>query len=168
MWKGCCKRQESCIQILRRRNNEETFKVPKHLWLDVGSAFLHNLSSGLGLCDFAGRRESAMIYTSYFGRIKNLGPRVGNLVSIARGAPEWFRGASHLMLAPSKKLLWRYKNGDLSPEGYKEEFTRKLEGLSVVFVGQICQGEVLLCWEGPGLFCHRHLVRDWFKKPQHP
>lgn len=105
-----------------------------------------------------------MIYTSYFGRIKSLDPRIGNLVSIARKAPKWFKGSGHIMLAPSSELLWKYKQGNLSPESYRKEFMAQLEGLSMRFVGQICQGEVLLCWEGPGLFCHRHLVREWFKK----
>ena len=23
---------------------------------------------------------------------------------------------------------------------------------------------ILLCWEKPGLFCHRHIVSNWFKQ----
>lgn len=105
-----------------------------------------------------------MIYTSYFANLKNLDPELGTPVSIARGKPKWFEGSSHPALAPSAELLKKFRAGRLSPEGYRKEFMEQLDGLSVKFVGSICQGEVLLCWEGPGLFCHRHLVREWFLK----
>ena len=45
----------------RRKNDEKTFKIPKRLWLDVGSIFIPNFPSSFGVCDFARRRESVMI-----------------------------------------------------------------------------------------------------------
>ncbi len=104
-----------------------------------------------------------MIYTSYFANHRNLDQSLVH-VSVARRAPKWFKGPSHPALAPTKDLLWRYKNGRISPDGYREEFMAQLEKLEVRFVGKLCSGEVLLCWEGPGKFCHRELVREWLVK----
>jgi hypothetical protein len=35
--------------------------------------------------------------------------------------------------------------------------------LDPAIVANELDGYTLLCWEGPGKFCHRHIVADWLK-----
>ena len=51
-----------------------------------------------------------MIYTSYFGKIKKLPPeQKARCISIARFTPKGVNIPQHIYLAPSKDILFRYK-----------------------------------------------------------
>ncbi len=105
-----------------------------------------------------------MIHTSYFAHLKQLPKDLGVPVSIARGAPKGFTGHTHISLAPSKELLYKYKEGIITSEIYTEDYNRYLNLLNLKFVASLLQGEILCCWERPEKFCHRHLVREWLNK----
>lgn len=108
------------------------------------------------------------IFTSYFSNIYNL--RDYTLISISRFSPAGFHGLSYISLAPSKKLLYNYKNKKLSKSDYfrifKEETLSQLNPQTVLdelYSLQIpdSKGLVLLCYEKPKDFCHRHFVASW-------
>jgi hypothetical protein len=112
------------------------------------------------------------IYTSYFGNIR----KIKNPVSIAISSPRWYTGPCYIKLAPSWGLvkgfkLKRVEDMDVAISLYRQEYTAKtLDKLdqNIVFdeLSQIYSGDdvVLLCYETPGKFCHRHLVAEWFLK----
>lgn len=103
-----------------------------------------------------------MIYTSYFAKYKG-----DKGVSIARFTPKWFKGYTYIDLAPSIGLLewWKHsKQTAQDIETYKIWYnTRVLCMLNPHKVASELDGKVLLCYEGPLAFCHRHLVAEWLR-----
>ena len=124
------------------------------------------------------------VYTSYFGNIKKMNSILSDFVffSVAGKTPEWFE----------KKNTKRFKKlGFLAPkyEWWKEwhdRFSDNLESveskkfyterydstvLSKLDIDRLreifedCDGiPVLLCYETPEKFCHRHLISDFLNK----
>ena len=109
-----------------------------------------------------------MIYTSYFANIRKL-PRNCVPISIALKSPNFYVGKVYKRLAPTSGILSSYKRtGD--EEAYKLSFEQLvLRHLDAKTVEQqlkdLSKGAipVLLCYEKPDSFCHRKLVRDWFR-----
>lgn len=103
-----------------------------------------------------------MFYTTYFARVKKLDPSL-NLVSIARVTPQGFPGRVFLQLAPSYSMLQEVKATG-NEEKYTREFLALLGRLDVHKVAaELGDGAILVCYEGVGRFCHRHLVADWLR-----
>jgi len=102
-----------------------------------------------------------MIYTSYFAKARRLR---GRLVSIALYPPRGMKVESEPRLAPSRELLRAYKAGEVDEAKYTEIFMRQLAKLDPIEIGRKLEGSILLCYEGPGKFCHRHLVAEWLRK----
>lgn len=96
--------------------------------------------------------------------------------AISLSAPIWYDGISYFPLAPSWELLNKYKQ-DHNEKEYTEVFNNQLNRLNAEeiykdFMGMLeinnmleadyrKDNVVLLCWESPEKFCHRHLVGDW-------
>lgn len=112
------------------------------------------------------------IYTSYFAKAKKL---PANLIQIAicQYKPEWFTGPCIRMLAPSPTILHNYKCTK-DEAYYIGQFTAYLRSLEFVKVMEaiedVSEGRdaVLLCYERPEDFCHRHLVADWLTEHGQP
>ncbi len=113
-----------------------------------------------------------MIYTSYFGKLKNL-PSNFEPICIARWRPTWYKGKSCLTLAPSKELLsWWKACGQTKEdektyiEWYKNETLSKHSAAAVYrIIKNLTPGKtpVLICYEKSG-FCHRHIIRKWLNE----
>lgn len=113
-----------------------------------------------------------MIYTSYFANIKNLSNDMITF-SIARWKPKQYKGATIISLAPSLELLqwWRASDkSELAKEKYIKTFNNYLNTKNpeqlVKLLKQKCNNKipVLLCFEKPEEFCHRHLIANWLNK----
>lgn len=122
-----------------------------------------------------------MIYTSYFARLQHF-PSSLFPISIARYPPKWYTGATMDFLAPTHEILQRWKNSNQTPEDekqYEEAFVKDV--LSHLLPLMIFYGAtiilpmqnkfsteqvdaVLLCYERPEKFCHRHIVAKWFRE----
>lgn len=104
-----------------------------------------------------------MIYTSYFSRYRG-----ENGVSIARSQPKNKGKPYHRelkMFRPPFWILEGFKNGSITEAEFKHYYKNiVLQGLDPVSWGKRLQGKVLLCWENPDSFCHRHIVADWLRK----
>lgn len=105
------------------------------------------------------------IYTGYYGNLRAY--KDLTKVAISLGMPKWVDASS----MPNMRMLnpkgWMLK----LPEG---EYTRHY----MAMLGKLDYGEivnlleslslgrdvVLLCYEVPGVFCHRHLVADWISQ----
>lgn len=99
-----------------------------------------------------------MIYTSYFAKYRGR-----NGVSIARTQPTTHPEYPDLM--PSWYLLKDYKNNNIDEAEYEHEYYRDvLSHLDPAKVAADLNGKVLLCWERPENFCHRHIVAEWLNK----
>lgn len=99
--------------------------------------------------------------TSYFAKT-SWHPKA---VSIARRAPDGFSGREYKKLAPKLWFFKKYKeDGDKEfyIDRYREEVLAFLDPHRVV--EELGSDAVLLCWEKPGKFCHRHIVADWIQE----
>ena len=112
------------------------------------------------------------LHTSYFARVKKLQEAgYGNLVCVAGYAPKFFYDLPNARfmpeLAPRRDWFWEWKrNNHLSNDWYIEKYNEtvlsKLDPRKVV--EELGDGAVMLCYEKPGDFCHRHLIADWIAK----
>lgn len=115
------------------------------------------------------------IYTSYFANIRKI-PLNFSLFSIAGKTPDWFPGERLTMFAP-KYYWWNewhstFKDdleSDKSIKFYKtmynETVLSKIDPLLMKeMFYKMEKTPCLMCYEGPGKFCHRHLVSDFLFK----
>lgn len=106
--------------------------------------------------------EKLNIKTGYFSKLKEYEKKGYVAISISKYPPKWFRGLKYPTLAPSK-LSYD------SLEAYCTAFDSKLSRLNPnIVINQLkalsnSQPIVLLCYEKPNEFCHRHLVADWIE-----
>lgn len=111
-----------------------------------------------------------MIYTSYFGNLKQILQINKNIVPIAicTRYPYWYKGIYYKKLAPKYNILNKWKN-DHDVESYTKEYNEQiLNKLDASVISKELYGLsnnndiVLLCYEKTGDFCHRNLVAKWF------
>ena len=105
--------------------------------------------------------------TSYYfsNRIRTAGL---NLVGISNSHPkelDWLQGMRlYRPLCPGWKLVHQYKDGKINRDEYEylynQEILLRLDPEEAF--SQLGEDAVLLCWEKPGLFCHRRIVARWF------
>ena len=101
-----------------------------------------------------------MIYTSYFSKYRGSPSKA---VSIATKTPKGFNGYECSELAPGWDLVLGLKNGTITEKEYRKRYKQKLMNLNVHKYAAMLEGRVLLCYEAPGKFCHRRIVRSWFR-----
>ena len=116
-----------------------------------------------------------MIYTSYFGNLKNL-PENIIPISICGKAPEWYNGFQYKKLAPKYDFFMEWKrnhDNDYYIKCFNEQVLDKLHILTVmrdlIDLANTAEDNIgkeicLICYEKPDEFCHRHLVSDWLNK----
>lgn len=112
-----------------------------------------------------------IIRTGYFSQLKKYEAMGYIPISISRIKPKWYTGATAIELSPSADLLYQYKNGFVDVEQYTARYFRELDKRVVnVYLKQWeklannTKGVVLLCYEKPNDFCHRHLLADFMNK----
>ena len=113
--------------------------------------------------------------TSYFANFRKLDKNKYIAVSIARITPVGF-DIKVEEFAPEKSTLFNYKNGKINEEQYTKEYTEQLDelfddGSMVNTLSYLNNLEkefnkeiVLLCYEGKGKFCHRHILSKYIKE----
>ena len=110
-----------------------------------------------------------MIYTGYFGGLHRV-PLDVVPISICGKAPDWYKGAQYKKLAP-KYAFWLVWKENHDNDYYIREFNAqvldRLDKQKVLAeLNTLSEGKsiILLCYERPEDFCHRHLVADWLSK----
>ena len=107
-----------------------------------------------------------MIYTSYFGN-KHI-PKEMHRRVIANSQPKGCNFKTELKLIPSWVLVSGYKNGSITPKEYAAEYTKQLDQINFSKLIEKYEDSendiVLLCWESPEKFCHRHLLANYLNK----
>ena len=96
--------------------------------------------------------------TSYYSKnANNL-----NAVSVAAKCPAFYKGREYKKLAPKYWFFKKYKeDGDEESytKSYYKEVLNKLNPREVY--EELGEDAVILCWEAPDKFCHRHIVAEW-------
>ena len=102
-----------------------------------------------------------MIYTSYFAMVHRVEDK-SKLIGIALWPPKGMGDIKCIrQLAPTKEILLRYKH-DYDKNAYIVAYKRDvLSQLDVHKVAKYLDGHILLCYEHPEAFCHRHIVAKW-------
>lgn len=112
------------------------------------------------------RQAGMEIFTSYYGRTKQLRKAGIEPVAISRGVPKWYDGASYQALAPTWAMM------HMTLDQYWEQYWRILSGLEPNFIlGEILQtvsvdanGIALVCYEKNPDECHRSAVAKWLNE----
>lgn len=105
-----------------------------------------------------------ILYTSYFAKCKSGDKRL----AICARPPEWYTGRCCSLLAPDYDLLWNYKNKHITKEQYTECYLKYLNSLGIDrVIAELHDGDILLCWEAKGKFCHRHILAEWLNSHGH-
>lgn len=101
-----------------------------------------------------------MIYTSYFAKYRG---RNGLSIALTQPTKDGVPYYPELeAFRPPKPLLRSYRLGEITEGEFRNAYRNfVLRGLNPVAWGKRLQGKVLLCWENPERFCHRHIVADW-------
>ena len=110
-----------------------------------------------------------MIYTGYYSKIKEYADSGLILLSIYRTKPEFAKSCIDIpQLFPSDKILWDHKKGKIDEMEYTSKYLDQLNELGVDRIIKMIQifgdNVVLLCWESPEKFCHRHILADYINK----
>lgn len=110
--------------------------------------------------------------TGYYAKLKTYISLGYVPVSIAGKCPDWYDGLEYKVLAPKYNFFveWKYGAHKGDNEYYVDQFNKcvlnglnrdsvigELENLAGVTHDKI----ILLCYEKPTDFCHRHLVAEW-------
>lgn len=113
------------------------------------------------------------IYTNYFGNMRHIYDKEKDnicFISICGKAPFWYKGIEYKKLAPKWSFFQGWKetrDNDYYIKHFQEEVLDTLDKNNVIKdLSQLSQGKdiVLLCYEKPNDFCHRHLVAEWLNK----
>lgn len=111
------------------------------------------------------------IFTSYYAKMKKC-MREYALVRVSVSMPNWFpvnlSGIPELY--PDWDLVDGIKNGSLTQGQYTQRYRAHLATLNkkaiisrLEQISNACGKDtvILLCYEAPDKFCHRHLVAEW-------
>ena len=99
-----------------------------------------------------------MILTSNF----KIAGHLPQAVAISLGVPRGWRGARCTVLAPPRPLI-KIMDPETFIPLYKAQVLDKLDSHKII---KDLGGDnfILLCWEDPGVFCHRRVVAAWMQK----
>lgn len=108
-----------------------------------------------------------MIYTSYYSKKISIDCKK---IQISNTKPSGYRvdyTAEHFY--PSD-IAWRYKSGLIDENQYIEEYRNKLskinDRLFDIIMNKYLSDTIyiMLCYESPEKFCHRHILTDWLNE----
>ena len=106
------------------------------------------------------------IYTGYFAKLKSIPDSIVP-ISICGKAPAWWKGIQYKTLAPHYSFFSEWKktgNNDYYIEHYNNDVLAALNVPMVLRELDTLSGGkdiILVCYEKPSDFCHRHLVAKW-------
>jgi hypothetical protein len=94
-------------------------------------------------------------------------------IAVSRKIPSKNCGCDsvYTSLAPSLTLLRDYKNGNINELGYTELYKLEMKASKSAwrYMNKILElskskDVYLVCWEGPGKFCHRHILKEMIEE----
>ena len=114
-----------------------------------------------------------MLYTGYFAKVREYLKHGLAPVNIALYPPKDYAFRACSSLYPPRDLLSHYKQRQDEAYFRKAYFQDVLNKLhpETVYKQLTRHGElksILLCYESPEKFCHRHLIAEWFSHSGYP
>lgn len=110
------------------------------------------------------------IYTGYYAKTKKYEEDGLCTVGVSGKRPDFFKGIAWKDVAPRWEHYSKWKSGEIGNDEYIELYTQMLDNLSKEDVSQFLkkleeeyEDIILLCYEKPGSFCHRHALADWLE-----
>jgi len=105
------------------------------------------------------------IYTSNYARHSNN----KNAIAISLTVPEWYEGTWFKYLAPKTDMVGKIKksSANYNQRKYTRDYLDVLKARNVnprALVDALSDGAILLCYEPPGVFCHRRILADWIER----
>ena len=105
------------------------------------------------------------IYTSNYARHGDNPIAFG----ISLTVPEWYEGERLEYLAPRSDMVGKIKKNaeNYNQRKYTREYIDLLNGRNInpqKLIDSLPDGALLLCYEPPGVFCHRRLLADWVER----
>src|SRR5271166_5340163 len=77
----------------------------------------------------------------------------------------WFKGRCYYPLAPTWEIVTGVKSGKIDEKEYTKQYLKILAKLDPQkVVEDLGDGAIMLCYESPKDFCHRHIVACWLNK----
>ena len=104
-----------------------------------------------------------MIKTSYFANWRNF-PKDFIPIAITCFPPKNWNGLVISALAPSKELLYSYKNLLIDNIIFEYKYIEELKDKGITqekILTHIPNKTLFLCYEKPEDFCHRHILVKW-------
>ena len=112
-----------------------------------------------------------MIYTGYYAKTKVYKDNGLEPVAISGKVPDFYEGFCYPDFAPRYNFFKKWKDGEIDNEGYEKEYRAHLDMLvkdDIEFDFKEYNTQehdcVLLCYEKPGDFCHRHILANWLEE----
>lgn len=109
-----------------------------------------------------------MIRTGYFAKIDTYIKKGFTPISISRWSPRWLHIPEWKTVAPPERLLLNSKQHIITQDDYARVYRNNLENNRDVILSEFEEFKdrdcILLCYEGPGAFCHRHLLAKWLNQ----
>ena len=110
-----------------------------------------------------------MIYTGYYGGLTCI---VGDItkVQVSNSAPVPVDIKFEKAIPNWTFIVKPYKDGLITKEEYEQRYTLQLDKFRENILGVIehfnstDKDYILLCYEKPGDFCHRHILADYINK----
>lgn len=105
------------------------------------------------------------IYTSNYARHGSNPLAIG----ISLTVPDWYEGKRLEYLAPKSDMVGKIKKGviNYNQRKYTREYLDILSARGVNaqrLIDSLPDGSLLLCYESPKDFCHRHLLAEWIER----
>lgn len=108
-----------------------------------------------------------MIYTGYFARLKYYQSNGLTPVRISNGGNDIVELYVSVFI-PDWSIVISHKNGLISNDQYRKHYMNQLDSidknsLSSVITELDNRNAILLCYEAPGKFCHRHILAEYIR-----
>ena len=110
-----------------------------------------------------------MFYTGYYSKVKEYIQAGLKTVGISMTRPNGVVVDGELPdLYPDKDILWDHKNGEIDEIEYIGKYLDQLDRIGIrdilLKIHSFGDDVVLLCWESPEKFCHRHILADYINR----
>lgn len=110
-----------------------------------------------------------MIYTGYYSKVKKYQEAGLKAISISVTEPMSIKVDGKIPeLAPNQDLFKRYKIGNIDEMEYTSIYMDQLDAIGIrdilLKIHQYGDDVILLCWEAPKRFCHRHILANYISR----